>query len=73
MYIFIVYRIMTGYLPMHQLRLIVYPIIYQGFGTIQTVVGNGISEASTVWINVVVNLHPPMGMAVMFFCWDPKV
>ena len=32
---------------MHQLRLIVYPIIYQGFGTIQTVVGLGISEAST--------------------------
>ncbi len=35
--------------PAYQLRLGKYPIIYiQGFSTIQRVVGNGISEASTV-------------------------
>ena len=38
--------------PANQLRLVVYPIIYRVFSTIQTVVGNGISEASTVLINV---------------------
>ena len=32
----------------NQLRLVVNPIIYQGFSTIQTVLGNGISEPSTV-------------------------
>ena len=32
----------------HQLRLVHYAILLQGLGYIQTVVGNGISEPSTV-------------------------
>ena len=38
----------------NQLRLVVSPIIYRVFSTSQTVVGNGISEASTVSPGVVV-------------------
>ena len=43
----------------NQLRLVVYPSIYnvQGFSTIQPVVGNGISEPSTVGCLSVYNLN----------------
>ena len=47
---------------------VVYPSIYQGFRTIQTVVGNGISEASTV----VVGCSKLLGSLVVWnswFCW----
>ena len=48
---------MQGINPANQLRLVVYPIIYDGFFTSQ-VVGNGISEPSTVGTNEPMDLQP---------------
>ena len=46
-------------IQLSSLKLVVYPIIYQGSSTIQKVVGLGISEPSTVGISGRIPKRPP--------------